>query len=151
MRSYKLRTLIYVSLATAALFAVFIIGVHVGYKQFLLMDSSAQAALLTSELKVIRAGNAEKLIEGKEIDLDGKIVRALEFQESGHPWLFYPFAWGYDHDSYLHTVALYRKSHPPVTPQIAEFGGDEEHKNEMRSYQDEVANRTRLLLELYGK
>lgn len=151
MLSRKQRVLIYVPLVAAALFAVFIVGVHVGYQQFLLMDSSAQAVLLTNELKVIRAGNAEKLIEGKEIDLDGKIVRALEFQESGHPWLFYPFAWSYDHDSYLHTVALYRKSYPPVTPKISGFGGDEEHQNEMKNYQTEVTNRTRLLIEQYGK
>ena len=80
------------------LFAAFIIGVHVGSHQLLLMDSSAQAVLLANELKAIRAGTAEKLIEKKEIELDGKVVWALQFEEYGHPWMFYPISENYDHE-----------------------------------------------------
>ena len=132
------------------LFAAFIIGVHVGSHQLLLMDSSAQAVLLANELKVIRAGKAKKLIEKKEIELDGKVVWALQFQEYGHPWMFYPIAENYDHDRYLHTVALYRKRYPSPTSTIV-IGGDDEHKKKIKSYQTEVAKQTKRLLEQYGK
>lgn len=151
MRNYKRIVLIYIPLAALILLVTFIAGVRVGVQQFYFMESSVKAELLTGELKVIRAGNAEKLIEGKEISLDGEIVRALKFQESGHSWMLYPLSVKYDHEKYLHSVALYRKSHPPVTPTITGFGGDEEHQNEMKNYQAEVASRTKLLLERYGK
>jgi hypothetical protein len=150
MRSIKISALIYISLTTLALLMTFIFGVHVGSHQLLLMDSSAQAVLLTNELKAIRAGNAEKLIEKKEIELDGKVVWALQFEEHGHPWLFYPLSENYDHERYLHSVALYRMSYPSPTPTLV-FGGDEEHKNEMKNYQAEVAKKTKLLIDRYGK
>ena len=51
------------ALASLAFFA----GVYLGAFQLVLMDSSAKASLLVSELKLLRASDVEKLIGVKEV------------------------------------------------------------------------------------
>src|SRR5690242_18867690 len=80
-----------VSAGLALSFAVGVrVGVVVGLEQFVNMDASAKASVLTSELRALRAGNVEKIIEMEEIEVDGNVVHAIEFQRSGLPWLFWP-------------------------------------------------------------
>lgn len=147
----KRLVLIYIPFAVLLLLVAFITGAQVGINQFYNMDSSSKAMLLIGELNVIRAGNTQKLIEGKEISLDGEIVRAVEFQESGHSWMFFPFAQSYDHEKYLSAVAYYRQKHYSPTSKLTFEGGNERHQNQMKSYQLEVAKRNKHLLERYGK
>jgi len=125
-------------------------GVQLGVHQFALLEGSVKASLLAGELRVLRTGNNEKLIGAKEIELDGEIVKAFRFRDEGHPWMLWPHASAYEHERYLRNVARYRKEYPsPARP--LEFGGDESLKREMRKYTDEVAERTRELIEHYGK
>jgi hypothetical protein len=142
--------LLYGAVAVAALFIAFVVGAYVGADQLLQMDSSAKASLLVHDLKALRSGANEKLINTKENELDGAVMQALRFQESGHPWLFYPLSDSFDHEKYLRAVALYRESHPSPTPNL-DFGGDNEQSKEMKAYRAEVATRTAQLLERYGK
>ena len=135
----------------AALFIAFIVGVHVGSHQLWMMDGAARARLLVGELKVIRAGKAETLIKAKEIELDGAILQALQFQESGHPWLLYPLSESFDHDSYLHTVALYRKDYSSPTNTLDFGGSSDDDKRAMEKHRSEVANRMMQLIDHYGK
>ncbi len=113
------------------------------------MDSSANARLLVGELKLIRDGKAEKLIEGKEIELDGAITQALQFRDSGLSWLFYPFSTAYDHDSYLRSAAAYRREYPSPTTN-PDFGSDGEFKQKMEAYRAEVGLRMSQLQQQYG-
>jgi hypothetical protein len=136
-------------MACLLLFMAFKVGVHVGAYQSWLVDSSAKASLLVGELKAIRGGKAEKLIEHKEIELDGAIVQALRFRDSGLTWLFYPFTEDYDHDRYLRSAAAYRKEFPSPTPGL-DFATEGDFKQPMEAYRVEVASRMSQLQQLYG-
>ena len=105
-----------------------------------LMDSSVRATLIAGELRAMRTGDAPMLVATKEIELDGLIVGALYFQESGHGWLFWPLAEGFDHERYLRSVAAYRKEYP--SPLAA---------NPSDPYAVEVAKRNAQLVERYGQ
>jgi hypothetical protein len=50
------------------------VGVILGVDQFQKLDSSAKASVLTTELRALRAGDVEKIIQVKEIELDGKLA-----------------------------------------------------------------------------
>jgi len=133
----------------AALAGAFYAGVIVGVDQFQKMDSSAKASLLTAELRALRAGNVEKLIEGKEIDLDGSVVSALKFQESGLPWLFWPYMHSWDHTPSLQRAAQYRRQYPPVVPKHAPKEGADDPAD-LRGFAREVTRSTAILIERYG-
>jgi len=137
--------------ALGATFAAgFRFGVHVGVQEFTLVEGSVKAALLAGELRALRTGGTEKIIGAKEVQLDGEVVNAFRFRETGHSWVFWPYAEGYEHDRYLRNVARYRLEYPSPTPKL-EFGGDGPHKADMRKYADEVAKRTQELTENYGR
>ncbi|NML26348.1 hypothetical protein [Zoogloea dura] len=137
------------AVAAVALLISFIAGAYIGSVQFWQMNSSTRAYLLVRDLQEIHAGSYEKRVKTKEMELDIEIMQALSFLESGHPWLFWPFSEGYDHDTYLRTVALYRKAHPPITATL-DCCEDEELKKGMDAYRAEVARRTTQLIERYG-
>lgn len=61
----------------------FFVGVKEGVWQFFLLESSVKASLLTYELQALRAGNAKKIIDAKEIELDGELVRFADFRREG--------------------------------------------------------------------
>jgi hypothetical protein len=150
MRSRFASVVVYGAISVLALFIAFLIGAHVGGYQYWQMDSSARASLLVHDLQAIRSGANQKLIGAKEVELDGAILQALRFQESSLSWLFWPFSESYDHEKYLHSVALYRKDHPSPTPGL-DFGPDNERATEMEEYRAEVSRRTAQLIENYGK
>lgn len=125
------------------------IGVHVGVAQFVQQEGSVKAALVAGELRAMRAGNTEKLISGKEIELDGEIVKALAFRESGHPWLFWPFEGAYKHTRYLKAAAAYRSQYPAAVPEL-QIGEENPFAREMKSYAQVVRERTSELLRDYG-
>ena len=130
--------------------AGFRFGVHVGLHEFTLVEGSVKASLLASELRALRGGATGKVIGAKEVQLDGEVVNAFRFRETGRSWVFWPYADTYEHDRYLRNVASYRLEYPSPAPEL-EFGGDASHKADMRNYTDEVAKRTRELTENYGR
>ena len=81
--------------------------------QFVLQKASVKATLLAGELLALRARETQKLIEGKEVELDGEIVKALTFWAGGYPIVLWPFDGAYEHARYLRSVALYRAVNPP--------------------------------------
>ena len=125
-------------------------GVHVGQQQFVLQEGSVKAALLVGELRVLRSGNVQKLIPSKEIELDGEIVKALAFRESGHPWLFWPFDGAYEHDRYLRSVAAYRTEYPASIP-LLPIADESPMAGEIKTFSLLVRERTQELLRDYGK
>ena len=145
MKQPKISTLIYTTLAAFALLVTFIIGVHVGSYQSWLMDSSARARITLYELKAMRKGKFDELIKAKEASLDGDIVQALRFQQTGHPWLFFPFDSNYEREKYLHAIAQYRKEYPSPALSLDSGNG-----KESLPYQTIVKTQTDLLLKQYG-
>jgi len=139
-----------VLLITLSVVAGLKIGVHVGQREFLLQEGSVKSALLVHELRALRGGHAEKLIEAKEVELDGEIVKALEFRDSGHPWLLWPLDGGYEHTRYLRSAAKYRTEYPAAVPEL-QFGEKTPMADEMNSYAQLVRDRTQELLRDYGK
>jgi hypothetical protein len=125
-------------------------GATTGIEQFMKMDSSAKASLLTGELRLLRAGKGEALIQTKEIELDGSIVNAIEFQNSGMPWLFWPHSNAFEHARYLDSVARYRKEFPSVIPTVAP-APEKPGPVQLREYSAQVKSATQALLERYGK
>jgi hypothetical protein len=125
-------------------------GVWLGVDQVLKMDSSAKASVLTSELRALRAGDVEKIIQTKEIEVDGGVVSAIAFQESGMPWLFWPYMHYWDHTQSLKRIAQYRKQYPPIAPKIAPAAGVDDPAD-LRGFAREVTRSTEVLIERYGK
>jgi len=139
------------AVAIAASFAAGLrAGASVGAEQFAKMDSSARASVLTSELRALRAGDVGKIIEAKEIEVDGNVVHAIEFQKSGMPWLFWPNDGAWNHERSLGYVAQYRKQYPPVAPKFAPAVGAPD-PGDLRGFAVDVEQSTRELLERYGK
>jgi hypothetical protein len=126
------------------------VGVIIGVDQFVKLESSAKASVLTAELRALRAGNVEKVIGGKEIELDGSVVSALAFQESGMPWLFWPYMHSWDHTPSLRRVAEYRKQYPPVVPERTKTLGADDPAD-FRGFAREVTRSTEILIERYGQ
>ncbi|WP_157045757.1 hypothetical protein [Polaromonas sp. JS666] len=126
------------------------IGVTVGAEEFAKMDSSARASVLTSELRALRAGSVAQIIEAKEIEVDGSVVSAIEFQNSGMPWLFWPRDGAWNHARSLGYVAEYRKQYPPVIPKLAPTV-EKPDPGGLRSFAKEVEGSTLVLIERYGK
>jgi hypothetical protein len=118
--------------------------------QFQKLDSSAKASVLTRELEALRAGNIGKVIQSKEIEVDGSVVSALAFQDSGMSWLFWPYMHSWDHTPSLKRVAQYRKQYPPVTPKLAPAVGADDPAD-LRGFAREVSRSTEVLIERYGK
>jgi hypothetical protein len=125
-------------------------GVILGIDQFQKLDSSAKASVLTGELRALRAGDIEKVIQTKEIEVDGNVVAALMFQESGMPWLFWPYAHSLDHTWSLKRVARYRKEYPPVVPKLVSTT-DSHEGYDPRPFAQDVTRSTEILIERYGK
>jgi hypothetical protein len=98
-------------------------GVYVGgifgVDQFHKWESAARASVLTTELRALRAGNTDKIIQMKEVELDGSVVSAVAFQESPMRSLLSSFMYPYDQTQSLKRVAQYRKQYQPVAPTIA--------------------------------
>jgi hypothetical protein len=132
----------------------FFVGAKDGVLQFFLLDSSAKASLLTYELQSLRAGNAKTIIEAKEIQLDGEVVRFAAYRREGRPWVFFLENWEErDHNKYMKRVAAYRKQYPPFIPTV-DFGTNnpmKEDKDEMEKYAQEVKDVTAEILKEYGK
>ena len=140
-----------VGLAVFVAFAAGVyIGVIVGVDQFQKLDSSAKASVLTGELRALRAGNIDKVIQTKEIEVDGNVVAALMFQQSGMPWLFWPYAHSLDHSWSLKRVAQYRKEYPPVVPKLVPKA-DTQDGYDSRPFAQDVIRSTEVLIERYGK
>ena len=130
-------------------------GVFVGAKdtvwQFVLLDSSAKASLLTYELQALRAGNIKRIIDTKEIELDGELVHFAEFRREERPWIFWLYGWKErEHAKYMKHVASYRKQYPPFTTTI-DFGKDNPMKEEMEKHVQDVKNVTAEILKEYGE
>ena len=128
----------------------FILGVRVGVWQFGLLDSSAKASVVTYELQDLRSGHTDRIVQAKEISLDGEVLMFCRFLEEGHPWLFWPQNHYFDHARYMKHVANYRKQYPPVTPTI-EFAADNPTRDEMKNYGQDVADCTKQVIEKYEK
>jgi len=94
---------------------VFIEGVRFGAYQFLLMDAAARASLIVFDLENVRSGKIERMIISRESELDGEILKAMEFQDYGFPMLFWPYSADFNHASYLQRVAKYRKIYPSLS------------------------------------
>ncbi|OOG39469.1 hypothetical protein [Polaromonas sp. A23] len=140
-----------VAIAIAASFAAGLrTGVMVGAEQWLKMDSSAKASVLTSELRALRAGNVGEIIEMKEMEVDSNVVSAIEFQKSGMPWLFWPNAGVWNHTRSLEYVAQYRKQYPAVASKLAPPEGTPD-PGDLRGFAMDVEFSTKELLERYGK
>lgn len=140
-----------VAVAVVGFVGGFFVGVKEGVEQFFLLESSVKASLLTFELQALRAGNSKKIIEAKEIELDGELVRFGDFRSQGRPWVFW-FQDGddRDHTKYMKRVAAYRKQYPPFTPTI-DFGKDNPMKEEMEKHAAEVNKVTAEILKEYGE
>lgn len=125
-------------------------GAMLGVDQYVKMDSSVKAALLVAELRVLRSGNGQSLVQVKEIELDGSIVSALKFQDSGMPWLFWPHGDEIDHTRMLRDVAAYRKQIPDVTSSVlpSEGGAD---PGGLRPYATDVSRATQDLIQRYSR
>ena len=126
------------------------VGVFVGVDQFQKLESSAKASVLTRDLRALRAGHIETVIQTMEIEVDGSVVSALAFQESGMPWLFWPYIHSWDHTPSLKRVAQYRKQYPPVAPILAPAAGTDDPAD-LRGFAHEVTRSTEVLIERYGK
>ena len=151
MNQYLKVGLLLLAVGVAGFVGGFFVGVKEGVWQFFLLDSSAKASLVTYELQALRAGNAKKIIDSKEIELDGELVRFSEFRREGRPWVFWLEDWNErDHTKYMKHVAAYRKQYPPFTPTI-DFGKDNPMKEEMEKHVQEVKNVTAEILKEYGE
>ena len=151
MNQYLKVGLLLLAVGVAGFAGGFFVGVKEGVWQFFLLDSSAKASLVTYELQALRAGNAKKIIDSKEIELDGELVRFSEFRREGRPWVFWLEDWNErDHTKYMKHVAAYRKQYPSITPTI-DFGKDNPMKEEMEKYVQEVENVTAEILKEYGE
>ena len=138
-------------LLTSVVFAAGIkVGVHLGEREFVLRESPARATAIAAELRATRAaiggGKFENLLLLKEYALDYEVTRAMDFRESGHPWIFWPYAPDYDNDRYLQHVAAYRAKHPSPLGDIAQVQGVAG-----QSIASQVKERTAELLRVYGK
>jgi hypothetical protein len=139
-----------VACAVAAGTIGFFAGVRAAVWEHYLRDSSAKASVLTHELRILRAGKTDMLIEAKEAELDGEIYTFGRYLEEGRPWVFWPESSAYDHDKYMRNVAAYRKQYPAVAP-TRDPGKDNPNAEQMRSYARDVARRTQEILQKYGK
>ncbi len=129
----------------------FVVGVRDGVSQFFLLDSTAKASLLTFELQALREGNVKTIIEAKEIELDGEVVRATELLRAGRPWIFWPnYEYERDHERYLKRVASYRQEYPPVVPTV-EYAPNSTIREEMEAFADDVKESTRQIISEYGE
>ena len=139
-----------IALLPAVAFAV---GLYVGgivvIDRFFKWESAAKASVLTAELRALRAGNVETIIKMKEIEVDGRVIEALEYQESRMPWLFWPFFPSYDQASSLKRVAHYRKQYPPMAPTIAPPEGADD-PSDLRGFAGDVSRATESLIRRYG-
>jgi hypothetical protein len=106
--------------------------------------------VLTSDLRALRTGSVDKIIETMEIEVDGNVVRAVEFQESGMPWLFWPENRFLNQARSLGYVAQYRKEFPPVVPKIAPAPGRPD-PGDLRGFAQDVERSTKILIERYGQ
>ena len=141
---------LWIGLSFVAVFAAGLyVGVIVGVNQFHKWESAARASVLTTELRGLRAGNVDKIIQVKEIELDGDVVSAVEYQKSGFPWLFWPYAPSYDQAQTLKRVAQYRKQYPSVAPQMAPPPGARDPAD-LRGFAHDVSESTKVLIRRYG-
>lgn len=139
-------------LASAALvFAAGIrVGADLGAAEAANLDSAATAALLAWELRLLRAGAGEGLIESKEQQLDGSVVRAMQFQASGASWVFWPHPANPGDAASLRQVAQYRKLHPPIAPRTAPPPGQPDPAG-LRDFGQRVEASTAALIERFSR
>jgi len=124
-------------------------GVQLGVSEFDRVDSSAKAFVLSNELRVMHSNTIASLIQTKEIELDGAIVKAIEFQESGRPWIFWPDDISQDHERLLKVVAQYRTKHPSPGLSDATLNG-EAAAEVTQSFNHHVRASTKTLIDRYG-
>ena len=151
MNRYLKAGLVTVTIAGVGFVGGFFVGVKEGVWQFFLLESSAKAILLTLELQDLRAGNTKKIIDTKEIELDGELVRFGDFRREGRPRVFW-FQDGYvrDHTKYMKRVASYRKQYPPFAPSL-DYGKDNPMKEEFEKYAQEIKAITAEVIKEYGE
>jgi hypothetical protein len=113
-----------------------VLGVFIGFRyspyEFSLLESSAQASILTGELHLLRSGQTDTLIRIKENQLTTDIINSYRFHKEGMPLLFIGKANEYEHSRYLSRVAAYRSEYPM---DLSDFGDDE-----AATYLKELAN-----------
>ena len=103
---------IYIFLGLLAVIITFRAGVHVGTYQFLLMDASAKAVVIASDLERLRSGDISQTIKLREMELDAEIQKALMYQDSGVVFIHWPYSKEFNHSNYLKRVADYRTRYP---------------------------------------
>ena len=68
--------------------AGFLLGTRVGVHQFLISDAQYKASILSTEIKALKAGKLEPIIESMEINLDSELANHGRYMESNLSWLF---------------------------------------------------------------
>jgi hypothetical protein len=130
--------------------ATFVAGVRIGAGESTLLQSTVNGALLVGELRALRAGEAAKLIQAKELELDAQILNFHRLESNAHPWLFWPDSNNFEHERYLRNIASYRREFSPVMPALGVPGFDQVSE-EMRQANEDVASTTRSIITRYGK
>ena len=68
--------------------AGFLLGTRVGVHQFLIADAQYKASILSTEVKLVKAGKLEPIIKSMEINLDSELANHGRYMESHLTWLF---------------------------------------------------------------
>ncbi len=139
-----------VLVAGGLLASAFVAGVRVGASESAWLQSSVNGALLVGELRALRAGNASKLVQAKEMELDAQVLNFHRLESQGHPWLFWPETRNFENERYLRSIASYRREFPPVLPTLEVVGSDQVSV-EMRQNNLDIANTTNSIISRYGQ
>lgn len=132
----KLKITLLIVGALLILIVTFFAGSFLGAYQSYMRDSIFRGFHSASDLKMLRQGDIEKLIAGKEMILDADILMAMESEKTGFTWVLFPFI--QDNQKFLNAIATYRIQHPSTSKSKP---GDDE-------YQFVLANKE--LQEKYG-
>jgi len=124
----------------------YIFGVRDGVYQFQFINGATKAGLLSKELRVLRAGNGEKLTPSKELELDSAIAAYSIMMEKGRTWIFWPESEVFDHERTIGHAVMYRKEHPsPHTDEFISQIADAE----TRAWVEEKAERVNATVNAY--
>jgi hypothetical protein len=97
-----------------SLLLAFKLGLHAGPNMYANLESPARGAVLVYELTALRAGRTAEIINGKEIDLDAQVVRAMRCLRAPCEVWFWPLDFGMEKDRLLGTMANYRRQFKPA-------------------------------------
>ncbi len=102
------------------------------------------------ELRTLRAGTGENLIQMKELELDRQVLYYHRLRTEGHPWLLWPESEDIDFPRHLRSIAQYRLEHRAVIPSLPMAGSDQMSR-EMRQASTDIAHTTTEIIKAYGK